>query len=137
MPFVVTSLVESEFLLPITKSRSDDDSDDTELSLFRLFRPLHDHDDFVGVGEEEAGVLAGVVAIIWEDATAIKAGVRYCRLKIRNWESRCILGRYSVSRVPASISNVYVEVGRRSAGKVVRVRRSELFLRPHEFLLSP
>jgi hypothetical protein len=40
----VTSFAESEFLLPVTKSRSDD----SELSLPRLFRPLQGHEDFCG-----------------------------------------------------------------------------------------
>ena len=43
----VTSVAENEFLLPVTKSRSDD-NDDTELSLPRLFRPLQGHEDFCG-----------------------------------------------------------------------------------------
>jgi hypothetical protein len=43
----VRSVTESEFLLPVTKSRSDD-NDDSELSLPRLFRPLQGHEDFCG-----------------------------------------------------------------------------------------
>lgn len=43
----VTSVAESEFLLPVTNSRNDD----SELSLLRLFRPLQGHEDFCGGAE--------------------------------------------------------------------------------------
>jgi hypothetical protein len=54
----VTSVAESEFLLPDTSSRSVG----SELSLFRLFRPLHGHEDLCG-GEELRVVLAMTSAV--------------------------------------------------------------------------
>jgi hypothetical protein len=60
---------ESEFLLPVTSSLKDG----TELSLLRLFRPLHGHGDFCGGGE--LPVLPAMVSVVqhsprsWRGAT--------------------------------------------------------------------
>jgi hypothetical protein len=73
----VRSVTESEFLLPVTKSRSDD-NDDSELSLPRLFRPLQGHEDFCGgAGLLVSLAMAPPVIQRWLDSVVICIAVGF------------------------------------------------------------
>ena len=69
---------ESEFRRPVTNSRSDD----TELSLLRLFRPLQPHDDLCG-GRSLliSAAMVSILRSVERDAT-MRSAAGYCRAGI-------------------------------------------------------
>jgi hypothetical protein len=105
----VTSVAESEFLLPVTKSRNDVN----ELSLFRLFRPLHGQgEDFCGGGGLLVLLAMTPVATFREFPQRIPGGATmrsaagYCQAGERNSAvHHPPNGIWMVSPCPASISS--------------------------------